>query len=75
MQCSQQHDPSLSISKRGLDVPYLPPDDSNVKPIEQSADLTKALNDKSAIFAIGAFHDRAILPLHFGRRRIAAWRS
>ena len=33
---------------------YLRPDDSNVKPIDQSIDLTKALKDKSSTFAVTA---------------------
>ncbi len=31
---------------------YLPPDESNVKPVDRSAGLTKALKDKSSTIAV-----------------------
>ena len=66
---------------------YLPPDDSNVNPIEQSADLTKALKDKSATFAaqaarsaFGRFYtppEHAVFcdhsPEELRQLRVAAW--
>ncbi len=45
---------------------YLPPDDSNVKQIDRSVDLTKALRSKSADFATRAAQvefGRAYVPL------------
>ncbi len=66
---------------------YLPSDATNVNPIEQSADLTKALKDKSATFAAKAtrsafgrfytppehadFRDHS--PEELRQLRVAAW--